>query len=59
MATIVIKTGLVVDPVKGLGPGLHGLTQVNPEKLKKIFEILIFYMKKLKYNPCGYMLYML
>jgi hypothetical protein len=35
MATTVIKPGLGVDPIKGLGPGLHGLTRVNPEKLKK------------------------
>jgi hypothetical protein len=34
MATIVIKPGLGVDPAKGSGPGLYGLTRVNPEKLK-------------------------
>jgi hypothetical protein len=35
MATMVIKPGLGVDPAKGRGPGLHGLTRVNPKKLKK------------------------
>jgi len=35
METIVIKPDLGVDPAKGLGPGLHGLIRVNPEKLKK------------------------
>jgi hypothetical protein len=55
MATIVFKPGLGVDPAKGLGPGLS-----QPGKLeKKIFEVLIFYIKKLKNNSCGYMLYML
>jgi len=48
MATIVIKPGLGVDPVKGSGLGLHGLTLVNPEKLKKKIDVLIFYMKKIK-----------
>jgi hypothetical protein len=52
-----------VDPAKDPGPGLHGLTRVNPnqsEKIKKyIFEVLIFYMKKLRNNPCEYKLYML
>jgi len=35
---IVIKPGTGVDPAKGPGPGLYGLTQVNsgqPEKIKK------------------------
>ena len=32
MATIVIKLGLGVDLTKGLGPGLHGLTQKNWKK---------------------------
>ena len=59
MPTIVIKPDLGVDPAKGPGPGLHGLTWVNPKKLKKIFEVLIFYMKKLKNNPCKYRLYIL
>jgi len=57
MATIVIKPGLGVDPAKGLSPRLHRLTWVSIEK-KKI-EVLIFYMKKLRNNPCGYRLYML
>jgi hypothetical protein len=35
METIVIKLDLGVDSAKGLGPGLHGLIRVNPEKLKK------------------------
>jgi hypothetical protein len=34
MSTIVIKPGLRVNPTKGPGPGLHGLTWVNLEKLK-------------------------
>ena len=34
---IVIKTGLEVDSVKEPGPGFHGLTRVNPEKLKNIY----------------------
>jgi hypothetical protein len=38
--------------------------EVNPgagfqNKLKKIFEILIFYIKKLKNNLCEYKIYML
>jgi hypothetical protein len=32
MATIVIKLGPGVDSAKSLGPELHGLTHVNPEK---------------------------
>jgi len=44
MATIVIKPGLGVDPVKGSGPGLHGLTWVNFKKLKKnIWDFNILY----------------
>ena len=43
--TIVIKPGTGVDPAKGPGPGFHGSTRVNPEKLKKI-KVLIFHMKK-------------
>jgi hypothetical protein len=35
MATIVIKPSLGVDPANESGPGLHGLTRVNPEKLGK------------------------
>jgi hypothetical protein len=35
MATIVIKPGLGVDPAKEPGLGLHGLSRVNSEKLKK------------------------
>jgi len=35
MTTIVIKLNLGVDPTKGLGSRLHGLTRVKPEKLKK------------------------
>jgi hypothetical protein len=37
-----------------LGCGLYGSTWE-----KKIFEILIFHMKKLKNNSCEYRLYML
>jgi hypothetical protein len=32
---------------------------VDPEKLKKIFEILIFHIKKLRNNSCEYILYRL
>jgi hypothetical protein len=35
MTTIVIKPDLEVDPVKESGPGLHGLTQVNPVMFTK------------------------
>jgi len=55
-SNIVIKPGLRVDPTKKSGPGSRWLTQVNSKKLKKIFEILIFHMKKLKNNSCGYRL---
>jgi len=52
-----------VDPAKRLDLGLHRLTQVNPNQLeifkKKIFEILIFHIKKLWNNSCEYKLYML
>jgi hypothetical protein len=49
MTIIVIKPTLGVDLVKGPGLGLHGLTRVKSEKLKKKkFKVLIFYMKKLK-----------
>jgi hypothetical protein len=52
-----------VNPAKGSGHGLHELTRVNlgqPEKIKnKIFEVLIFHMKKIRNNPCKYRLYML
>jgi hypothetical protein len=33
--SIVIKPGLGVDPAKEPGPGFHGSTRINPEKLKK------------------------
>jgi len=60
MITIVMKPNLGVHPAKGPGPGLHGLTWVKLRKLKKkIFEVLIIYMKKIKKNPCIYRLYML
>jgi hypothetical protein len=43
---------LEVDPYKKTSPGLHELTRVNsgqPEKIiKKISEVLIFHMKKLR-----------
>jgi hypothetical protein len=35
MAIIVIKPSLGVDLVKGPALGLHGLTRVKPEKMKK------------------------
>jgi hypothetical protein len=37
MTTIVNKPDLEVDPVKGLDIGLHELTRVKLEKLKKIY----------------------
>jgi hypothetical protein len=55
MATIFIKLSLRVDLVKKPSPGLHMSTRKN---WKTIFEILIFYMKKLRNNSCGYKLYM-
>ena len=54
MTTIVSKPDLGVDPTKGWGLGLHGLTRVKPEKLKKILEVLIFYMKKLIHVEIDY-----
>jgi hypothetical protein len=48
MATIVIKPGIGVDPANRSGPRLHEFTHVNLEKFKFSFEVLIFYMKKLK-----------
>jgi len=57
---IVIRPDSGVDSVKESVLGLHGLTRVNPEKLKiYIFEVLIFHMKKLINNPCEYRLYIL
>ena len=56
---IVIKPGLGVDLAKGSDPGFHGSTRVNPKKLKKKIKVLIFYMKKLRKNPCKYRLYIL
>jgi len=34
---IVIRPDPGINPVKEPGPGLHGLTRVNPKKLKNIF----------------------
>jgi hypothetical protein len=49
MTTIVMKPNLGVDPAKRPGLGSHGLTWIKLRKLKKkIFEILINYMKKIK-----------
>jgi len=57
---IIIIPDPEVDSVKEPGPGLHMLTRVNPEKIKKnIFKVLIFHMKKLRNNSCEYRLYML
>jgi hypothetical protein len=43
-----------VDSTKGSGPG----SQVDSGQLRKIkkeiFEVLIFHMKKLRNNSCGY-----
>jgi hypothetical protein len=47
MATIVIKPSLGVDPVKGPGLRLHGLTRVNLEKFFFLgFNILYEKIKK-------------
>jgi len=35
MPTTVNKPNLRVDPAKGPGPGLHGLTRVNSKNMKK------------------------
>jgi ribosomal protein S17E len=48
---IVIKPDPGVDLAKESGPEFHGSTQKNKNK---IFKVLIFYMKKLKNNPIGY-----
>jgi hypothetical protein len=57
MTTIVIKLGLKIDLAKESGLKLLGLTLVKSRKLeKKIFEILIFYMKRSRNNLCGYRL---
>jgi len=59
--SIIIKPDQGVDPVKGSGLGLHGLTRstrINLEKLKKNIKVLIFYIKKLRNNPYKYRLYM-
>jgi hypothetical protein len=37
---IFIRPDLEVDPAKKPGPGLHGLTRVNPEKLKRLMQNL-------------------
>jgi hypothetical protein len=41
------------------GHGLYRSTWVNLKNYKKIFEILIFYMKTLENNSCEYKVYML
>jgi len=55
LISIVIKSDIEVDPTKKLGPELHGSTRKN----KKIFQVLIFHMKKLRNNPYEYKLDML
>ena len=52
------QTQLEVDLVKKSNPGLHGLTRVNLEKLKKNWDFNISY-EKLKNNPREYELYIL
>jgi hypothetical protein len=59
MTTIVIKPDMGVNPAKGSGSGLDGLTRVKSGKLKKKIKVLIFFMKKLRNNSCGYKLYIL
>ena len=44
-----------VDPVQEPNPEFYSQSRKN----KKINNILIFYIKKLRKNPCEYMLYML
>jgi hypothetical protein len=46
LLSIVIKSGLGIDPVKGLGLWFYGSIRVNPGKLKKKIKILIFHIKK-------------
>ena len=59
MASIAIKPNLGVNPTNGLSLGLHGLTRVNQEKLKRhILGFDILY-EKIRNNPYGYRLYML
>jgi hypothetical protein len=59
------KNPELLNPAQGLTqlrgrvPGFMGQprsTRVNPEKFKKI-KVLIFYIKKLRKNPCKYRLY--
>ena len=50
MTTIVIKPDMEVNPAKGSGSGLDGLTRVKSGKLKKKIKVLIFFMKKLRNN---------
>jgi hypothetical protein len=59
MTTIVIKPDIGVNLAKGSGSELDGLARVKSGKLKKKIEVLIFYIKKLRNNSCGYKLYML
>jgi hypothetical protein len=44
--SIVIKPGLGVDPAKESGLEIQEPTRINSEKLKNIFKVLIFHMKK-------------
>jgi hypothetical protein len=45
--SIVIKPDLeVLDPAKESGLEIQGSTRINSEKLKNIFKVLIFHMKK-------------
>jgi hypothetical protein len=44
---IVIKTGMRIGPIKKPGLGFHESSWINLEKLKNIFKVLIFHMKKI------------
>jgi hypothetical protein len=59
ITTIVIRADSRVDLAKKLNFKSYKLTRVNMKKFKKIFEILIFHIKKLRNNPYEYRLDML
>jgi len=56
---IAIKSGLEIDSIKKLDSEFYRSTWINSEKLKKIFKVLIFYIKKLRKNSYKYKLYIL
>jgi hypothetical protein len=44
--SIFIKPDPGVDPAKESGLEIQGSTRINSEKLKNIFKVLIFHIKK-------------